>query len=78
MSIHKEIHLEDEICADLVAAGWLHEAGDNARDGRIQALVVDDVVAWNQTSQPKAWDTAGSHGAAAPKIVAERLPVYPL
>jgi hypothetical protein len=26
MSIHKEIHLEDEICADLTAAGWLYDA----------------------------------------------------
>ena len=25
MSIHKEIHLEDEICADLTAAGWLSD-----------------------------------------------------
>ncbi|MBK7263916.1 MAG: type I restriction endonuclease subunit R [Rubrivivax sp.] len=74
MSIHKEIRLEDEICSDLAAAGWLHEAGDNARYDRTQALFVDDVVAWVQASQPKAWDTiAGSHGAAAPKIVAERL-----
>ena len=48
MSIHKEIHLEDEICADLAAAGWLYEAGDNARYDRTQALFVDDLVAWIQ------------------------------
>ncbi len=28
MSIHKEIHLEAEICADLAAAGWLCDAAD--------------------------------------------------
>jgi hypothetical protein len=48
MSIHKEIHVEDEICADLAAAGWLYEAGDNARYDRTRALFLDDVVAWIQ------------------------------
>ena len=74
MSIHKEIHLEDEICADLAAAGWLHDPADASRYDRTQALFVDDVVAWIKASQPKAWDTLEkSHGAAAPKVVAERL-----
>ena len=35
-TIHKKLHLEDEICADLAAAGWLCEAGDNARYDRMQ------------------------------------------
>ena len=74
MSIHKEIHLEDEICADLAAAAWLCEPGDNARYDRIQALFVDDAVAWVQASQPRAWDAlAKSHGATAPQVLAERL-----
>jgi type I restriction enzyme R subunit len=54
MSIHKEIHLEDEISADLTAAGWLHDAADASRYDRTQALFVDDVVAWIKTSQPDA------------------------
>ena len=74
MSIHKEIHLEDEICADLVAAGWLYDAADTGRYDRTQALFVDDAVAWIKASQPKAWEAIEkSHGAAAPKVVAERL-----
>ena len=74
MSIHKEIHLEDEICADLTAAGWLYDAADAGRYDRTQALFVDDAVAWIKASQPKAWEAIEkSHGAAAPKVVAERL-----
>jgi type I restriction enzyme R subunit len=74
MSIHKEIHLEDEICADLTAAGWLYDAEDAGRYDRTQALFVDDAVAWIKASQPKAWEAIEkSHGAAAPKVVAERL-----
>jgi len=74
MSIHKEIHFEDEICADLAAAGWLYDAGDAARYDRALALFVDDVVEWIKASQPKTWASIEtSHGAAAPKVVAERL-----
>jgi type I restriction enzyme R subunit len=74
MSIHKEIHFENEICTDLAAAGWLYEAEDSARYDRAQALFVDDVVAWIKTNQPKTWETIEkSHGASAPKVVAERL-----
>ena len=74
MSIHKEIHLEDEICADLTAAGWLYEAADASRYDRSQALFVDDAVAWIKASQPKVWETIEmSHGTAAAKVVAERL-----
>lgn len=74
MTLHREVHLEDEICADLAAAGWLHDPADAARYDRTLALFVDDAVAWIQASQPKAWDAiARSHGAAAPKVVTERL-----
>ncbi len=74
MSIHKEIHLEDEICADLAAAGWLYDAADAGRYDRTQALFVDDAIAWIKASQPKVWDAIHKrHGAAAPKVVAERL-----
>lgn len=73
-SIHKEIHFEDEICADLAAAGWLHEADDASRYDRALALFVDDAVAWIKESQPKAWESLHkAQGSAAPKVVAERL-----
>ena len=74
MSIHKEVHLEDEICGDLAAAGWLYEAGDAGRCDRTQALFVDDLMAWIKASQPKAWEAIErSHGTAASKVVSERL-----
>lgn len=74
MSIHKEIHLEDEVCADLTTAGWLYDAADGGRYDRPQALFVDDAVAWIKASQPKAWEAIEkSHGAAAAKVVSERL-----
>ena len=74
MSIHKEIHFEDEICADLAAAGWLYDPSDATRYDRTQALFVDDVVAWIKASQPQAWDSLEKmHGAATPKVAAERL-----
>ena len=37
MSIHKEVHLEDEICGDLATAGWCYDAGDASRPDRAQA-----------------------------------------
>jgi type I restriction enzyme, R subunit len=74
MSIHKEIHLEDEICADLTAAGWLYDAADSGRYDRPQALLLDDAVAWIRASQPKTWEAIEkSYGTAAAKVVAERL-----
>ncbi len=74
MSLHKEIHFEDEVCADLAAAGWLHDTDASTKYDRTQALYVDDVVAWIKATQPKTWDgIAQSHGASAPKVVAERL-----
>jgi type I restriction enzyme R subunit len=74
MTIHREIHLEDEICADLAAAGWLFDPTDASRYDRTQALYLDDVIAWIKASQPKAWEAIDkSHGTAAPKVIAERL-----
>ena len=74
MNIHKEIYLEDEICDDLAAAGWLYEAGDAARYDRTQALFVSDVVAWIKASQPKAWEFIEKcPGASAHQVIAERL-----
>ena len=74
MSVHRELALEDEICTDLAAAGWLYDPADASRYDRAQALFVDDVVGWIKASQPKAWEAIEkSHGSAAPKVIAERL-----
>ena len=64
-ALHTEQTLEDEICRDLAAAGWLHEAGDAARYDRALALFPDDVAGWIQTTQPEAWASIEqTHGAA--------------
>jgi type I restriction enzyme, R subunit len=74
MSIHKEIHLENEICADLAAAGWLYEVGDDAGYDRALALFPEDAITWIKSSQPKTWEAIEkTHGAAAGKVVVERL-----
>ena len=73
-ALHTEQTLEDEICRDLAAAGWLHEAGDAARYDRALALFPDDVAGWIQTTQPEAWASIEqTHGANARKVVCERL-----
>ena len=38
MTLHREIHLEDEICADLTTAGWLLAEGDAATVDRTLEL----------------------------------------
>ena len=56
MSIHKEIHFEDEVCADLAAAGWLYDPADAACYDRTQALFVDEVRAGLFSSQGQLCD----------------------
>ncbi|MDX9885376.1 type I restriction endonuclease subunit R [Thauera sp.] len=73
-ALHTEKALEDEICHDLAAADWLHDAADAARYDRALALFPDDVVGWIQTTQPEAWASIEqTHGANARKVVCERL-----
>ena len=74
MSLHKEVHFEAEICERMAALGWLVEADAAARHDRALALFPEDLEAWVKTSQPKAWEALhASHGAQAPKVLAERL-----
>ena len=40
MSLHKEIHLEEEICLSLVGRGWVYEPGVSAQYDRAHALFV--------------------------------------
>lgn len=72
--LHTEEPLEREICRDLAAAGWLHDAADAARYDRALALFPSDVVGWVQDTQPEAWSSVEqTHGANACKVVCERL-----
>ena len=74
MSLHKEVNFEIEICEHLAANGWLYEEGDSAKYDRARALFPEDVLAWVQATQPKAWDAiAKNHGAHATETLLTRL-----
>ena len=70
MNLHKELHLETEICEHLAAHGWLHAQGDAASFDRARALFPTDVLAWVQETQPAAWETlTKNHGPRAVRQV---------
>jgi type I restriction enzyme R subunit len=72
--LHREIRLEDEICAHLAAHGWLYEPAAAARHDRARGLFVDDLAAWVQATQPEAWESlAKTHGAGTATVLADRL-----
>ncbi|RVE80124.1 type I restriction endonuclease subunit R [Sinorhizobium meliloti] len=74
MSLHREISFEGEICGHLAHHGWRYEESDAAKYDRTRALFPADVVAWVQTSQPKAWETlAKNHGSAAETMLLDRI-----
>src|SRR6185503_5619215 len=74
MSLHKEISFENDICEHVAANGWLYAEGDAGRYDRPRALFPDDVLAWVQTSQPKAWDAVvKNHGTQAADTLLTRL-----
>lgn len=72
--LHKEIELENDICAGLAAGGWLYDPKDAERYDRPRALFPADVLEWVQQSQPKAWEAlTKSYGASAPTMLLDRL-----
>ncbi len=74
MSLHKEIEFENDICAHLATHGWLYADGDFTAYDRARAIFPADIVAWVQTTQPKAWDALSkSHGAAAETVLLDRI-----
>jgi type I restriction enzyme R subunit len=74
MSLHKEVNFETEICEHLAANGWLYDEGDAAKYDRARALFSEDVLAWVQAIQPKAWDAiAKNHGSHATETLLTRL-----
>lgn len=74
MSLHQEISFEDEVCAALSTAGWLYSAGDAQAYDRARALFPDDLIAWVQTTQPKAWEAVQkTHGIAAANTLLDRV-----
>jgi type I restriction enzyme R subunit len=74
MALHNEIEFENDICQHLAAQGWLYAEGDAAGYETPRALYPADVLAWVQSSQPKAWETLSkNHGAAAEAMLLDRL-----
>ena len=74
MSAHKEISFETEVCQYLRDHGWLYADGDAVAYDRARALFPADVLAWVQSTQPKAWDTlTRKHGANAGDTLLARL-----
>jgi len=74
VTLHKEINFEDEVCDHLGAHGWLYAKDDAKTYDRTRALFPADVVAWVQTTQPKAWETLSkNHGAKAEETLLDRL-----
>ncbi len=73
MSLHNEVELENEICEDLAANGWLYSPNDEGYD-RARALFPEDVLAWVQATQPKAWEAiVKNHGTNATDTLLSRL-----
>lgn len=74
MSLHKEIEFENDICNHLATHGWLYKEGDAQRYDRPRALFPDDIIAWVQEAQPKAWQSlTKTHGEAAEEALLTRL-----
>ena len=73
-SLHKEISFELEICQHLANHGWLYADGDAKGFDRTRALFPADVLAWVQTTQPRAWETlTKNHGSKAGETLVARL-----
>jgi type I restriction enzyme R subunit len=74
MSLHKEISFEDEICNHLAAHDWFYEAGSASLYDRARALYRPDLIAWIETTQPKAWETlTETHGMAVEGVLLDRI-----
>lgn len=74
MDLHKEINFENDICNHLAAKGWLYDEKDSAQYDRGRALFSADLLAWIQSTQPKAWDVLSkNHGAAAEATLLDRV-----
>ena len=74
MNLHQEQHFETEICAHLAANGWLYADGDAARFDRTNGLLLPDLLAWVEATQPDNWQRlTKTLGAALPQVLAERV-----
>jgi type I restriction enzyme R subunit len=73
MNLHKEIKFEEETCEYLAAHGWRYSHDDTGYD-RARALFPEDVLAWVQATEPKAWEAIEkNHGTNAADTLLIRL-----
>jgi type I restriction enzyme, R subunit len=74
MNLHREVHLEAEICRHLAQHGWLYDDGDAARFDRASGLFLPDLLAWVQVTQPESVERlTKTHGVVLPQVLAERV-----
>lgn len=73
-SLHREVRFEDEICEHLAAHGWTYTPRVSAQYDRTRALFPEDVLAWVQRTQSKAWEAlTKAFGARAEEILLDRV-----
>lgn len=74
MTLHTEIHFENDICEHLAANGWLYTEKDAAGYDRNLALFPTDVIEWIKQTDTNAWQTlVKNHGTAAEATLLKRL-----
>lgn len=74
MSLHKEVEFENDICNYLAVHGWLYANDDAQQYDRTHALFPEDLRAWIESTQPKAWEAlVKTHGPAAEATLLDRL-----
>lgn len=74
MTLHKEVEFENDICNYLSVHGWLYAKDDAQNYDRAHALFPEDLRAWIESTQPKAWESiVKSHGPAAEATLLDRL-----
>jgi len=72
--LHQEISFEDEVCTVLANAGWLYSFAAAQAYDRARALFPEDLIAWVQETQPKAWEALQkTHGATAGETLLNRV-----
>ena len=74
MSLHHELHFEEEICESLGNHGWLYAKGDADKYSRENALFLPDLIDWLKESQPESWQAlTKTHGSQANIVLSDRL-----
>ena len=72
--LHKEHHLESEICDYLGRSGWIYEDSSAARYDVGLALFPEDLLAWVSECEPEAWETLEkTHGGSAGAVLCQRV-----